>query len=188
MQIPRRIGSLQNFNISQLQSSLERIKAASSPALHALYSSGMFAKERQFEPNQASYVARSTLVILPPSILHQWEKELQAWAPFLDVFVFQGSDVHKNTDIALARLMTCDVVLISCTAALVSFISKLLLDVFAVQLCSYSSSICREFPRQRVLSHWAQQRAKIGCIPHLQPVAHFSNLFLAPHLGRNAIH
>ena len=90
----------------------------------------MFAKERQFEPNQASYVARSTLVILPPSILHQWEKELQAWAPFLDVFVFQGSDVHKNTDIALARLMTCDVVLISCTAALVSFISKLLLDVF----------------------------------------------------------
>jgi SNF2 family DNA or RNA helicase len=76
----------------------------------------MFANERPFSPNQASYVARSTLVILPSSILHQWEKELKAWAPLLDVFIFQGSAVHKNTDVALARLMTCDVALISCTA------------------------------------------------------------------------
>jgi hypothetical protein len=78
----------------------------------------MFARERPFSPSQAAYAARSTLVILPSSILHQWEKELKSWAPFLDVFVFQGSGVHKHTAVATAKLLTCDVALISCTTAL----------------------------------------------------------------------
>jgi hypothetical protein len=103
------------LQVDQLTASLQRIKVASAPALQSLYASGMFFGERQSRPLQTSFAARSTLIIMPSSILHQWEKELSDWAPFLDVFVFQGSDVHKNREVALSKLLTCDVALISCT-------------------------------------------------------------------------
>jgi hypothetical protein len=112
-QIPHRVGSA-SFPAAQLPTALSRIKASSLPALDAVYASGMFAKERQSFPPQTTCAARSTLVVMPASILHQWEKELKDWAPFLDVFVFQGSHVHKHYELLMCRLLTCDVVLISC--------------------------------------------------------------------------
>jgi len=108
------LGSVPFLQLNQLLATLRRVQTLSSPALQTLYESGMFLNERQQQPLQTSYTARSTLVIMPSSILHQWEKELSDWAPFLDVFVFQGSDVHIH-ELATSKLLTCDVALISCS-------------------------------------------------------------------------
>ena len=111
----KRVGAVPFLQLNQLLATLRRVQALSCPALQTLYASGMFSNERQQQPLKASYAARSTLVVMPSSILHQWEKELSDWAPFLDVFVFQGSDIHIH-EVATAKLLTCDVALISCTS------------------------------------------------------------------------
>ena len=114
-QVPRSAGTPPSLQVAQLPTALRRIQALSSPALQSLYASGMFSNERQNHPLDTCYAARSTLVVMPASILHQWEKELKDWAPFLDVFIFQGSHVHKHPDVVISKLLTCDVALISCT-------------------------------------------------------------------------
>ncbi|RYE83350.1 MAG: hypothetical protein EOO65_04100, partial [Methanosarcinales archaeon] len=48
------------------------------------------------EPPETGYAvsnmwrSRATLVIVPPNLLHQWKSELEAWAPHLAVYVYDG--------------------------------------------------------------------------------------------------